>query len=1186
MLDFPGCAGLKVWSNVELDLLLELEYYIGSNSSTPVRQKGGTMEASSAASRALKLALALVVVICSSTSIAQVDRGNIVGTVSDPSGADVQGAKVVIRNLATDQSVVVNTDSSGAYAANLLRIGTYSVTVEKQGFKRAVEPNVEVGVNQVVRVNLGLQVGAATELVEVTGAAPLLQTETSSLGTIETERRISDLPLNGRNFIQLAYLGPGANSGQTGSNVSGGVFENERANEALSVNGLRVSNNNFLLNGVDNNEFGLGGVIVLPPPDAIQEFRTEENSMSAEFGRGGAAVNVVLKSGTNRVHGGAYEFIRNDVLDARNYFASPPPSPKPGFKRNQFGAFLGGPIKKDKTFIFGDYQGSRVREALSYVSTVPNAAERAGDFSDRLTGQFFSPCPNPGPGESFDIGTIFDPFSTHSHACSDGSGTVLIRDKTSYNGQDNVISPNLLNATGLNIANLYPLPNLPDLVNNYLSSPNRVNDQDSFDIRLDHHFREQDQIFVAYSFGDIRSFRPGPLGDLGGADCCPSSGTTRAQHISLGWTHTFSEHLINDAHGGYFRYAVNALPLLFGKNLSEQVGIPFANRGDENSSGLSFIDVASFTSLGDSLWTPEHAFENIYQIADTVTWVRNKHSFKLGVDFRRQQRNFFQLTASRGQFSFPGGYTADLTTSTGGNGLADLLLGIPTSSGQDFLTGMYPTRYWDLAEFVQDDFHVLPNLTLNIGLRYEVTSPANGRVGNFDLDRAVVVNSYGPKAVSHAGVKFDKSDWAPRVGLAWSPQKDTVVHSAFGIFYSSEGNIFDDLGLNPPQLAFTSHFFNVGQAPSASQFISAGFSPTIPFADPSHPIGVVRTTGPVRRMPRIMEWNLGIQHQLAQNWVAQVAYVGTRAYHLWNHEVSDLNQPFAPLDSNFSDATGNMGRPYFGVLPDLSNVLPLDFPQLQMFYNAFQTSLNKRFSNGFNFLASYTLAHNLGNADGNVGAAIQDAHHPEREYGPVLPDLRHRFVVSYIYELPVGRGRHFLGDLRGVADAIIGGWQVGGITSAQSGEAFTAGMSGDLSNTGSGSYRPDQIGNPYNFSIGQSEQANLGCAPGHQNLACWYNQAVFVAPPLSPGQQFAHVFGDSRVGNLRGPRLVLVDLVLQKSFKIHEAHQIEFRSEFFNTLNHPNFGLPGSTVDEPGGASITSTSTDNRQIEFALKYTF
>jgi hypothetical protein len=257
-----------------------------------------------------------------------------------------------------------------------------------------------------------------------------------------------------------------------------------------------------------------------------------------------------------------------------------------------------------------------------------------------------------------------------------------------------------------------------------------------------------------------------------------------------------------------------------------------------------------------------------------------------------------------------------------------------------------------------------------------------------------------------------------------------------------------------------------------------------------------------------------------------------------------------------------------------------------MFYNAFQSSVNKRFSSGLNLLASYTLAHNLGNADGNVGAFIQDSHHVEREYGPVAPDLRHRFVLSYIYELPFGRSRRFGRGMNSVADAFLGGWQLGGITTAQSGEAITAHMSTDFSNSGSPDYRPNQVGDPYNFSFGQDVQASLDCTPGKQTLACWYNQAAFVIPPLAPGQGFAHAFGNARVGNLRGPNLFNWDLVLQKSFKVREEQQIEFRSEFFNLLNHPNFGLPDTTVDNAGGASITSTATDNRQIEFALRYTF
>ncbi|MGC2183322.1 MAG: carboxypeptidase regulatory-like domain-containing protein [Terriglobales bacterium] len=1123
---------------------------------------------------------------------AQVDRGSIVGLVTDPAGARVAGAQVTVSNLATNQSVVVASDEQGHYAADLLRIGTYSVTVEKPGFQRAVQSSVEVGVNQTARVDIALSVGSATESVQVTAAPPLLQTEASSLGTIETERRISELPLNGRNFIQLAYLGPGANGGQTGTNVSGGVFENERANEAVSVNGLRVSNNNFLLNGVDNNEFGLGGVIVLPPPDAIQEFRTEENSMSAEFGRGGAAVNVVLKSGTNQIHGGAYEFIRNDKLDAVNYLNQ---GQQP-FKRNQFGAFLGGPIKKNRTFIFGDYEGSRLRESNPFISTVPTDPERAGDFSDRLTGETFSPCATPSLADTFDTGTIFDPFSTHNYTCADG-GVVSLRNPIS---STNVIPAGSINAVGQNVANFYPQANLPGLTNNYLANQNHANSQDSFDVRFDHRFRDQDQMFASYSFGDVRSQRPGPLGPLwGGSDCCPSASNSRAQHFGLGFTHTFSPQLLNDLHGGYFRYAINALPFNFGNSIgTDQLGIPNANRTtDPNSTGLTNIDIAGFTPLGDSLYLPEHAFENIYQIADTLTWIRGRHSLKFGIDFRRQQRNFYQVTAPRGFFDFGGVYTNDLSTANGGNGLADLLLGIPDANEQDFLQGLYPTRYWDLGAFVQDDFRIRPNLTINLGVRYNITSPANGRVGNFDLNRAVVVTSYGQNAVSHAGVQFDKNDWAPRIGLAWSVQRNTVVRSGFGMFYSSEANIFDDLGLNPPQLTFLANNYNSGALPSNGQLISTGFPTSLPVGDAVNISGPVKTTGPKRIIPRIMEWNLSAQHQFKDNYVAQVAYVGTRAYHLWNHEASDLNQPLQILDTNFcgpdpSNCISNFGRRYFNQQPNLSAVLPLDYPQLEMFYNAFQASLNKRFANGFNFLAAYTFAKNLGNADGNTGGFIQDSYRADLEHGPVVPDLRHRFTISYLYELPFGHGRPFLGDMGSIADAAFGGWQVAGITSIQSGEAVTGVLSSDLSNTGSFSYRPDQIANPKDFSVNTASQAtDFGCTnPGHQTLDCWYNQAVFTVPALAPGQQSAHSFGNSRIGNLRGPDLVDFDVVLQKNFKIRESQQVEFRAEFFNIFNHPNFGLPGGgsavPVDVPGGASITNTATDNRQIEFALKYTF
>jgi len=388
-----------------------------------------------------------------------------------------------------------------------------------------------------------------------------------------------------------------------------------------------------------------------------------------------------------------------------------------------------------------------------------------------------------------------------------------------------------------------------------------------------------------------------PWGVLGGGDCCPSNSKDGNQHAGTGWTHSFNAALLNDLHGGYFRYRVTGQPLNFGKALGQERGIPNANRRDPTSSGLPNFDVSGYTGMGDSLWTPEFAVENIYQLADTVTWLRGRHSLKLGVDFRRQQRNFFQVTAPRGWYSFNGQYTQDLTTASGGNGLADLLLGPPNFFEQDALVGEYPTRYWDLAEFIQDDFHATPNLTLNLGLRYEVTSPANGRVGNFDLHRGVVVNSVGPNAVPHAGVEFDKSDWAPRLGLAYSPfgNKHTVVRSAFGVFYSAEANIFDDLGLNPPFLSVDSQSFPSSIIPPASQFVSAGFPAAVVFPDPANPSGTVRTNGPTRLMPRIFEWNFNVQQEVRENWGIQVAYVGTHAYRLGNHEASDLTQPLLPV---------------------------------------------------------------------------------------------------------------------------------------------------------------------------------------------------------------------------------------------------------------------------------------------------
>lgn len=1086
---------------------------------------------------------------------AQVNTGGISGTVVDKTGAVLSGARVSVTRNATGESKSLSTNGQGLYLVNLLEPGVYKVAVQASGFEEAVRDGVVVGVNQTVRLDFSLIVGSSKLVMEVSAAPPLVDTEKSSLGTVEEEKRIVDLPLNGRNFVLLAGLGPGVNAGVAGAAGSGQTFETGRANLAFSVNGMGVLNNNFLLDGLDNNEFGNSVAIAVPPPDAIQEFRIESNAMSAEFGRGGAAVNLALKSGTNGVHGSAYEFLRNDAMDAINYFDRR----KSPYKRNQFGATLGGPIVKDKTFFFGDYQGSRIRQSIPFFSTVPTLEDRTGDLTDTGT-------------------QLIDPFT----------GTLL------NPSNPTVVPANRIDRVGQNVINLYPKPtDLTAVANNYFADQAAPSNENSFDIKINHNPRDTDGLSAHYTFDDYKSTHPGPLGSLGGEFCCPNQGENKAQTLGGTWSHVFSPSWVNTFLAGYTRYLVHADPFNKGKNLSEQIGIPNANRGDLVSSGLSYFGISGYTPLGDSAFTPEFVAENIYQIGDTLNIVKGKHSVKVGVDFLRQQRNFFQTAFPRGDFTISGVYT--------GNALGDLMLGIPNYTERDTLRSRDYTRYWQISEFVQDDIRLTHNLTLNLGLRYDIFSPAGKNVANFNMNTAIVDVGYGPNSKPYAGVKFDKNDWGPRIGFAWSPFSDskTVLKSAFGIFYGSPGNGFDDIGENPPLLAAETQQYSSSGPPVAGQSLAAGFPATVTFSDPLHPAGQVKTTGPKHLMPRMFEWNLSMQHQFGQTWVLQAGYVGTHGYHLWNHEVSNLNQPVQPLDSNFSDATGNMGRPYFSQQPNLSSILPIDLPQFQMSYNSFQTSLNKRFSRGLNMLLAYTLAHNLGNTDGQYGGTIQNPYNLKAAFGPVAPDIRHRFSASLVYELPVGKGKRFLGNAGKFTDMLLGGWQMTGITTIQSGQAFSGALSFDPTNTGTLIPLPDQIHNPRDFSFDIADQGNIfGCSnPGHQTLDCYYNQAAFAIPALAPGQTVAHRFGNAPVNGLRGPDLVNQDFGIVKTFAITERQKLQFRAEAFNIANHPNFDLPGgarpisvgypSVVDVPGGAAITSTVPDSqREIQFALKWSF
>jgi len=1122
---------------------------------------------------------------------AQLTTGGIVGEVTDASGSRVPDVTVTATEVATSTATTVTADASGSYSITPLKIGDYEVSFEKTGFQRVVQHNVTIGIGQVIKVDAALKVGSVTQTVNVTDAPPLLQTETSSLGTIETEKRIVELPLNGRNFFKLAFLGPGANEGATGTSAGAGSTDNNRPGTALSVNGLRIFDNNYLLDGLDNNEFGNGTVVIQPPPDSLQEFRVEENSMSAEYGRGGAMVSLVLRSGTNQLHGAAWEFLRNDRLDARNFFATS----QLGFQRNQYGGQLGGAIVKNKMFIFGSLQRSDIREEVPFISTVPTTLMHSGNFSELST-------------------AITNPYTGTPYAGN------IIPSAT----DPSCVPPGCINSVGQNIVNLFPGPNISGagLTNNFIFNGKYKFDETAFETRFDYNITEKDRFFAHYAIATPNATNPSNFPNVDGGAGSGTSATlnNKVQSVAADWSHIFNPALLNDVRVGFNRFKDATLPLDFGSNAGNTAGIPNANHGG-NSSGLTKINISGYQQLGDSLWVPETIAENVYQLGDTLSWTHGKHSLKFGVDFRRQQRNFFQQTAPSGLLQFSGNYSS--------YGLADVLLGIPQSTLQDHLAGIVdPTRYWDLSEFVQDNIRVTPNLTLNVGLRYELSSPAGGpTVGNFNLQSLTVNTS------AHGGVRFDKNDWAPRVGFAWNVRPKTVARGAFGIFYAAEGNIFDDLGLNPPSLAVLS--FNWPSSnPSTNQLLGA-FPATFTQPDPANPYGTVRSTGvigassfdPVRRIPRIYEWNLTLEQQFGQNWVARAGYVGSKSNNLFDHESSNLNQPLLPLDSNFSAASGtlcpggytafNQGRPYFATRPCLNTVLPLDVARLSMFYNGLQTSLEHRFAGGFNVLAAYTFAKSVGTADGNVNQCdVQNAHNVAGERGPTTPDFRHQLTVSYVYELPYGKGKQFGGEANSVAQAVLGGWQVAGVTRARSGEAFDVLMGGDLTNTGAFPPRPDIIHNPNDFSFDTATQATLGC-PGHQTINCWFNQAAFVAPALAStpglcgGQCSARNFGNAGRAILRGPDMVNFDFSAYKTFHLNERFGLVFRAELFNIFNHPNFNLPnvgsggGSsgagivnfscTSTSPtdcsgrsgGGAAITQTLPDaQREIQFGLKLEF
>jgi hypothetical protein len=1078
----------------------------------------------------LGLAVLLAVAVGSQAQI--VDTAVISGLVKDSSGAAIVSANVTLHNAATGLESKTTSNEEGLYVSPPLQPGDYDVTVEVPGFGTVVQ-HVRLEVAQRKEIDVVLAPGQTKQVINVQASTMQIDTQNSTLSNLRTETAVKNLPLNSRNFAQLMGLAAGVAPAQ--SEVTGTVaLSAVRGSTSYSVNGLRLEENHYLLDGIGDNENHNGlGIILFPPLDAVEEFREETSVPDARFGRGGGGtVNLVFKSGTDQFHGDMFEFVRNSDFDARNFFDKN----LPGFKMNQFGGTIGGPLgraKNAKTFFFADYQGTRTRQGLTYVSTVPTPAFRTGDFAAAPQ-------------------TIYDPLTQVTLANGGYSRSAF---------PQNTIPADRIDPVGQNIMNLYPLPNLPGIANNFLYDPIRWLSEDEFDGRVDRTFSDKDSAFVRYSHARDDIFQPGPLpapavgGVISGLSREPSN------QAALSETHLISPSTINTARFGWSRIDIDSTDANAGLALATQIGIPGSNvPGDPATDGLPVINITGAQALGSFGNLPATVVTNNYQWDDDVTVIRGRHSLNVGGEFMRLQYNVFQTANLRGTLNFTTAYSSDPAVTSGtGLGLADLLLGKPISGSLQFMSGTRGMRQSDVAGYIQDNFKASEKLTLNLGLRYEnflgwPWTEVDNRAYAFTPGSGGDVAQVGTDGVPRSAVHANNLNFMPRVGLAYHLLPKTVVRVAYGIFYSAPQVPFaDDATANPPELvntAYTNSQFNFAGATPAS----AGFS---------HPAtGTVLGSAlfalqPYTPNPYTQQWNATIQQQLTPSTRLTLAYVGTAGTHL--QAQANINQPVP-------GTTPIVDRRPFPLYQTITDVEDVDTSR----YHALQVTAERRVTGSLNFQLAYTYSHATDYASldiGSGGALFTDSYNMRLDYGNADFNIPQRFVASTTYLLPF----HASGKLK----PLVQGWQANGILSLYSGIPFSVLAATNTLNIGSGS-RAELIG-PGNGSL----------PSGQRTVQHWFDVAAFGTPPTLQ-------FGDAARNSLEGPDTKQLDFSAFKNFALSEdgVRSLQFRAEFFNIFNTPQFNNPVATIGAPGAGVITSAGSPytfqrlSREIQLALKFYF
>ena len=1098
------------------------------------------------------MSLALSLLTCLSLQAQQI-TGNIRGAVTDPSGAVIHGAAVTVRQTETGLSRATTTDRNGNYVLLELPIGHYSLHVVEKGFQEYVQDGITLSVNETASVSPHLALGSEKEQVVVSEDAALIEPTVTSMGKVVQQRELEDLPLNGRNFSQLGLLQPGVVPLTPGIAEAGGSLRN---GQGYAVNGQRPESNNFLIDGANNFNGVDGGFVLRPPVDAISEFRIITHNASAEFGNAlGSTTNLVTRSGTNQLHGTLWEFLRNDAVDANNYFAQT----KEPLKQNQFGATVGGPIKRDKAFVFGFYEGFRNREGKSARTTVPSLKQRTGDFSELCTAGWTGPfCNNPQQ-------QLFNVFANAPYP-------------------NNQIPQDQINAISENLLSFFPLPNAGT---NLLSATQTLrNDSDQFGIKVDHYLTSRDTLNFRYMFSQLSQLDPlSPNG--ASVPGFPVGEDQRAQNFVAQETHTFSPALIGVGRLSYLRNK-----FLFGEREDHQspssLGFQYAPSLDA-AAGPPFIQVNGYATVGDPITGPRNTYEDVFDYSASLNWVRGKHELKFGGGYQHQRINVLQGIATNGFFVFVPFPVTDA--------FASFLTGQPIVFLQgigDFSRGI---RGNSANLYVQDTYKVTSKFTINAGLRYELSEPyteIHNRMTLFEPGKQSQVLPNAPPGLLYPGdrgvpaglIATDKKAFAPRLGIAWQPGSNSnwLLTAAYGLFYEpyytgQGGPLQSPISAPPylgtPQVGLPNFAdpFN-GNPPAAGTF--------------STPLTNL-TLSPTLTLPYTQDWDFNLQRSFGSDWLFEIGYVGTKGTHLPRF-IEANPAVFVPGTANgqpiSNSSNADQRRLYSGCTLE-------DSPSSCQFsstgeiagianssYNAMEASTRKRFSHGLSFLLSYTWSKAIddvssfnitGSAAKPVAGENDLAQNPfdlNAERGLSLFDARNRFVASYEWALP------FWNDSHSWYHSALGGWQLNGIATLMSGTPFTVFDSNDVSAQGSApeitgfsAQRPNLVGNSNN---------------GPRQVNAWLNPTAFqrLDPTANAGQ-----FGTEGRNVNVGPAFANWDFAALKNFRVTESKRFQFRAELFNVLNRANFRLPDSDISSPTFNHILAAETP-RQVQFALKFMY